>query len=119
MIRNLERSPCVLSGRVSVEPLDVAGQIIATSAHWRRSLPVRYLTLPARGSKVRAWVALGGEYRDDPNGPRGLCRARDEVVPYYWKVRIAGSAFVVRNDPFGIEACHGHFGDIGIERITV
>lgn len=97
--------------RLTVTPIDEAGRVIATERGWVNTATASQVALSAHGGPPRGeqlpragdqWadIMLGGDGRDDPLAPNGLCASRHEVAPYAWRVTGSFSATVRNLDSY-------------------
>ena len=94
-IANTGNATCqIVNVRITVSPLDSRGRVIATYPGWVDTAASARLTLSAHGGQLPGeqpppgsqWAAilLGGNGRDDPKGPNGMCTR--PVTPYAWRL---------------------------------
>jgi len=133
VVRNISPFPCVLTGTVGVQaltapsdpPITLFGG--GTDLPGPSEIPMGFVLTPRAPASTgpsplpadvkEAFIALVGGERDDPK--TGMdCRPSDEVTPAYWRVRIVGGSFIVRNHDGGdvpaLFACRAGFGIDGV-----
>lgn len=102
-VRNASARPCWLSGPIRLSGLDRAGHVVTmTIAYSTFQQATRNPGRASRGAVLRpgfiASVHVLAEYRDDPNGWRGLCATRHQIEPATWQVVLpSGAGLSVRN----------------------
>lgn len=120
LIWNPGPGACRVRGRVAFAAYDTDGSrtgnaVAARSAPASVSITLpRGMAAPRGGDPTRylSAIMIGAE-RDDPAGPRGLCRRRDEVTPATLALSLGAITIRVTNYDSGdaqvraIYGCHG------------
>jgi hypothetical protein len=103
VVRDVSARACWLAGPIRLAGLDRTGRVVTMTIAYRQFQ--QGAGRPAAGAVLRpgfvASVPLAAEYRDDPQGWRGLCAQRHRFEPATWRVTLpSGSRMTVPNaDP--------------------